>query len=225
MNTVVFLHGWCGSPEIWDAQVAALSGQYRTLAPQLPHSVTTVDGFADWVAGLIENSAVICGHSMGGVIAARVAARHPERVAGIVTVDAPNFRLPIHPEIAARVQAFARPDKIGHSARHAFIESLFGPATPQSIKERIHAMAAREDPGYAAATWKGLIDPELWTGEMITPLPACVILAAGRKIDDAAIRRLYPQSQVHRVEGSHFLMMECPGEVNRILGSFLEQIR
>lgn len=92
--TIVFLHGTRLTGAQWAVQVAALSDEYRCFSPDLPgHGVAatetfTVSGAAERVAELIARDvpggrAILVGLSLGGYVAMAVAARWPERVAGL----------------------------------------------------------------------------------------------------------------------------------------------
>jgi pimeloyl-ACP methyl ester carboxylesterase len=93
--TIVFLHGTRLTGAQWAAQVAALSGEFHCLTPDLPgHGRAaavpfTIDRAAMRIAELIEREAhggraILVGLSLGGYVAMAVAARWPERVAGLV---------------------------------------------------------------------------------------------------------------------------------------------
>jgi abhydrolase domain-containing protein 6 len=98
---LVMLHGYTGSKENWYRLCEALPRRYRLLAPDLPGwgESERVDG-ADYgfaaqagrVAAFLDHVAsgpvVLLGHSMGGGIAALVAARHPASVAKLALLDA-----------------------------------------------------------------------------------------------------------------------------------------
>lgn len=97
--TIVFLHGTRLTGSSWAAQVRALGDEFHCLAPDLPgHGVQaavpfSVDDAADRVAGIIGaeahgGRAIVVGLSLGGYVAMAVAARHPERVAGLVVAGA-----------------------------------------------------------------------------------------------------------------------------------------
>jgi pimeloyl-ACP methyl ester carboxylesterase len=99
-RVIVFLHGWCMSLDCWDRQVTALGPDYRTISVDLRghgRSPKPISGYEyeDHVAdilALIERlnvtDVVLVGWSMGGGIAARVAALS-SAVSKLVMICAP----------------------------------------------------------------------------------------------------------------------------------------
>ena len=91
---VVFLHGLLGNSRSWVKQFAPFSQTHRVIAWDAPGFglsapvEPSVDAFADVLGALLDAldcpSAVLVGHSMGGVVAARLAARRPALVSGLV---------------------------------------------------------------------------------------------------------------------------------------------
>lgn len=94
----VLVHGMGGRWQHWLETIPALAGHGRVLALDLPGfgrseppaARTSLDGFADAAAELARQlgatRVVLVGHSMGGPIAVRFAARHPDLAEAIVCV-------------------------------------------------------------------------------------------------------------------------------------------
>lgn len=99
---VVLVHGFTGTPQSlrpWGEHLAAHG--WTVLCPRLPGHGTTIADLArttgdDWygeaemaLVGLAErcSSVFVCALSMGGTVALDLAARHPDRVAGLVVVN------------------------------------------------------------------------------------------------------------------------------------------
>ena len=103
---LVMLHGFTGSKENWYPVAERLRGRYRMLIPDLPGwgeserkggedygfaaQAARVDAFIGALSP--DKPVVLLGHSMGGGIAAVVAARSPAQVAGVGLLDAAGVR-------------------------------------------------------------------------------------------------------------------------------------
>jgi 3-oxoadipate enol-lactonase len=96
---LVLIHGWPMDRSMWDAQVAALEGRVRLVAPDLPGfgdapsagGVMSMDAGAEAVLGAADDAGidrfVACGVSMGGYVALALRRRHRERVLGLVLAN------------------------------------------------------------------------------------------------------------------------------------------
>ena len=95
---LVLLHGLGGTWEYWGRTIALLSDRARCIALDLPgfgHSDEPAGGFdldsaADDLAAAMRaleaGAAAVCGHSLGGPLAVRLALRHPDVVARVIVV-------------------------------------------------------------------------------------------------------------------------------------------
>jgi pimeloyl-ACP methyl ester carboxylesterase len=92
---VLLLHGQPGSARDWDAVVAALSGRARPVVITRPGwdgrtPATTLEGNAQAAVQALDLArvprAVVVGHSLGGAVAAWLAASRPDRVASLILV-------------------------------------------------------------------------------------------------------------------------------------------
>jgi pimeloyl-ACP methyl ester carboxylesterase len=101
---LVLVHGFAASDRDWDDWIARLSARRRVVALDLPgHGLTRAPaGYrasSDAFVRVVDEAAtrlglppfVIAGNSMGGGVAWRYAVAHPERVRGLVLVDAAGF--------------------------------------------------------------------------------------------------------------------------------------
>jgi pimeloyl-ACP methyl ester carboxylesterase len=101
---VVFIHGFGASMYGWRYQLpAVLAAGYRVVAfdnrgfgfSDKPAHGYSNAAYARLVVALLDSlgisSAVLVGHSMGGAIAAEVAIAHPDRVRGMVLIDAAGY--------------------------------------------------------------------------------------------------------------------------------------
>jgi pimeloyl-ACP methyl ester carboxylesterase len=101
---LVLVHGLGGAAANWTELVRALRGRFRVLVPDLPGhgsstpltGAKTLDPFADRLARLAEHEgmerAAYVGHSLGALVALRLAVARPERVGALVLAGAAGIR-------------------------------------------------------------------------------------------------------------------------------------
>lgn len=114
-TTLVLLHGFMGRGNNWNEVIGHLPSGFRCLAPDLPgHGDAPIarldehqpfEAYCEQVwAGLTDQMSehfALAGYSMGGRIAAWLAARHPERVNALILEGA-------HPGLASSAERQAR---------------------------------------------------------------------------------------------------------------------
>src|SRR5690242_4173538 len=93
---VVLIHGFPLSSELWKPQRAALSADYRVIAPDLrgfgssdpPHHEMSMGAYADDVVAIMDAlgipQATIAGLSMGGYVLMALLRRHPNRARAVM---------------------------------------------------------------------------------------------------------------------------------------------
>ena len=90
---LVLLHGWGVHGGVWSTAVPELARRYRVHEVDLPgHGFSAFVPFrgfaevAEEVAETVPDGAIVCGWSLGGLIAQRLARRHPYRVGALALV-------------------------------------------------------------------------------------------------------------------------------------------
>jgi esterase len=154
----LLLHGIGNYGRYWDLFADAVAGRLRLVAPDArghgesgrpAHGYTPADFAADALAVLDARSierAVVVGHSMGGLHAINLAARHPERVRALVIVDASPEPLPAGAERAQRLLT-GRPARFDDRTEARRYLERTSPGYPPAVYENRLAFAFREDSG------------------------------------------------------------------------------
>jgi len=102
---VVFLHGYLMGASLWDSVVRLLDHEFRCVVPELPFGAhpaplrsdadLTAAGVGRLVADFLEaldlRDVTLVGNDSGAAIAQVVAARHPERLGGLVLATGDAF--------------------------------------------------------------------------------------------------------------------------------------
>lgn len=231
---VLFVHGLAGEAAHWCSQLLHLWPRRRAAALELRghgRSEPATDGsygvgaFAADVAAVADalelDRFVLVGHSLGGLVACRYAAENPERVAGLLLAD-PNgdqTRLP-----ADQVRAFldaVRSDP-AREMRFNFRQILAG-ARPEVAAAVLGALDAT--PGEvllgaleSAAETSPVADLKRYGGPVLTVVSPFNTLPV-------SLHNLLPHLPARRLPGtSHWLMMDRPEELNRLLEAFLKKV-
>lgn len=135
---LVLVHGLGGAAANWTLLAPALAGRHRLLVPDLPGhggssplaAAPTLNPFADAVVALAGREdmlpAAVVGHSMGGVVALRIALRRPDAIRGIVLAAPAGISSTARrAEVAFGVLAAMRPARLVSPFRSLVARSRF----------------------------------------------------------------------------------------------------
>lgn len=248
--TIVMIHGFTGSKENWYPVARELRGRYRLVVPDLPgwgasQRIAGEDyGFVAQAARVADfirqvspgRPVVLLGHSMGGGIAALVAARHPDLVARIGLLDAAGVRFKDNrfgEEVLAGRNPFAVDDA---ASLQRYLDVLFfdkakapwipWPASVGYIRQR------RADAAFEQSVLDGIgRGPERFLpGDEAARIrqPALLLWCRQDEVIDASALDLYaarmPQARKVLLEGcGHMSITEQPHNVAVAVEALVEQ--
>jgi pimeloyl-ACP methyl ester carboxylesterase len=227
---LIFVHGWTADESLWSEQVEALSRNHRVITLDLPgHGRSSVPAafsiklFARAVEAVRAEAGadrvVLAGHGLGAMVIRRYALTYPGRVSGLVIVDGhipiPDGR-PVPPAHLLTVDG---------ARREWMTRDELGEAASPQLQERVLKMQLAPSDATATATLFALYDRAEWTHERVT-LPVLAVYSGLRRLaTERDVKTLFPAAEYHRIPGTgHFLMMEAPAPVNRLIEEFVASI-
>jgi len=229
---VVLVHSLAGTAQQWSEQLRHLRQRHRAVALDLrghgrsdppKNGDYTIAGMAADIAATVDslglNRFVLVGHSMGGGAAVVYAGTHPERVLGLMLIDpiGDGKQIP-----AAEANGFlASLESDYDNASQAYWTSIAGSdsairarllsdlkSTPKETVIRVLHEVMKFDPDPALARYSG---PKL---SIVTPHNDLAF----------SLHRLGQGFPHQVVEGSgHWIQLDKPAVVNRLLDDFLEK--
>jgi pimeloyl-ACP methyl ester carboxylesterase len=245
-RNVMLLHGWTANGEDWSWQLPVLEARYRTVTVDLRgHGRSAVppsgrylpaDYVADIEALLVGRYKgerfILIGHSMGGQIAARVAARRPDLIEAVVSVDG---SLGFAAETSSVFSKVAKDLNTGDPSvvAPALFESVYDKATPAALR-RWHARRVQGMPAHVVRESFGplFVGPDqVGTGAQSeqflrtikTPFyHLCRDLAQAQRMQPCFS---HPASKVDAWDhAGHWIMQDRPDDVTRAITAWIDRI-
>lgn len=241
-SPLLFIHGFPLSGAMWHEVAGSLPGGWRGIVPDLRgHGQSgatpqvTIGQFADDLAGLLDAMserapAVVCGLSMGGIIAMEFYRRYTDRVRALVLCDTrANAETP---EGIARREHMAQTALREGTARvvDIMIANLFAPSFPAERRSQWHTlMSATPAVGVAAAARALAGRPDSIPTLPEIRVPTLVICGEEDAISPPEMMRamhaLIPDSRFVLVPGAgHVPPVEQPDAFAAALGTFLASL-
>jgi non-heme chloroperoxidase len=236
---VVMLHGWSDSWRSFEGVLPHLPSSIRALAVTLrgqgdaprPEGYALADVGGDVVALLDDlgiESAVILGHSMGTIVAERIAIDQPDRVAGLVLMGArPTFAVPDMGELYEAVATLSDPVDPG------FIREFQESTVVRPVAPGLIDTAVAESRKLPARVWRRLMDETTrvdFSAELGS-IAAPTLIVAGERDDIApladaeALRSTIPGARLVVYEDAgHAMHWEEPARVAADLASFARDL-
>ncbi len=234
---VVFLHSLGSDDSEWSAEGTRLSATHEVLVIDLPGHGKSVapatidlDAVAGQVSGLMREQgcapAVVVGHSIGGLIAAHVAARDPSAVSGLVVVDS---ELTPYPFASAKERdTFAAKLRRAHRAT---LDAFYGRLSQHAQTKQLVDQAMKVDPKVLVGYLWAASSQRL--GARATAIKApTLLMASSFMIDDkvsvparlAALGFTMPHARLEPfAKSKHWLMWDEPEHFDKVLDAFLQE--
>jgi pimeloyl-ACP methyl ester carboxylesterase len=233
---LVFVHGWCCANTFFQPQFKHFQSSHAVTTFDLrgcgssdqPEDGYDIPSLADDLAWLCDelgiSRPVVIGHSLGGMIAVELAARHPS-VPSAIVADDPGPINPL-PETRRIYEAFAMelegPD--GEAVRRAWVEDGVGTTAGAEQRQWIVETMCSVPLSVAAAGIRGLV---AWNGAGALALCTLPLLVLSSEPDESnSPARLRPfKSDLHfgmTVGSGHFHQLEVPEQVAAMIERFLK---
>jgi len=234
-SPLVFVHGWCCDHTFFQPQFDAFQASHAVMTLDLRgcgRSDRSEDGYdiptlADDVAWLCQDIGfsrpVVIGHSLGGMIALELAARHPSLPAAVIAAD-PGPIDPA-PEDHAFFERFLAglegPDEA--AVRLAFIEGSFLATDDADRKRGIIDTMCSIPAWVAVAGIRGVLAWDGLAALLHCDVPVLVMLSrTGGSNDPARLLVRKPDIQIGVTVGTgHFHQLEAPEQVNPMIERFV----
>lgn len=229
---IVFIHGNGGNAQQWRAQLAHFRGQgRRAVAIDLPgFGQSTAPANGDFslsaMAAAIDRAVdrlrlprfVLVGHSYAGAVVATYAAAHPEKVAGVVYLDAAGAGLSLSADQKERFLSAIRANKM-QVVRGWFAPMLKG--SPPEVQEEVFASVEKTSTEALIAALTSLIgyDAKAVGGAYTGPRLA---IAATDVETPTSFHKQFPDVRTVAITGAgHWVMLDQPAEVNAAIEEFV----
>jgi len=235
-GALLFIHDWSCDRDYWVGQVEAFAGEFQVVTIDLAghgesgldRSEWTIQAFGRDVEAVVDglglDSVILIGHAMGGMVALEAARRMPDKVVGIVGVDALHdfeFRW----DRAAWQETIAAFEQDFRGSCSAFARTRFRSGSDPELVAGITEDLCSAPPQVATALLAGLPDFDLPSAATAAGVPIRCINSAVSLPTRIEVNRRYADFDAHVMEGvGHFPMLERPDEFNALLRQVIEEL-
>lgn len=226
---VIFVHSFGGSTAHWQNQLQHLRSSRRAIAFDLrAHGQSDSSASYDYQAASLANDIaavadslhldkfILVGHSMGGSAAINYAAKHPERVAGLLLTGTPGKT----PEAQVKQIVSSLESEKYDTVMADYMNRLLKNATPATDAIERQGMNKLSKPTILAII-KAIFDYDP-TADLRSYKGPVMIVSTSSEEQPGSLHKTFPSIPFRTVEGtSHWIQLDNPGEFNKALDEFL----
>ncbi|KIW79194.1 hypothetical protein Z517_05806 [Fonsecaea pedrosoi CBS 271.37] len=242
---IVLLHATLHDSRDYEVIAERLAERYQTISVDWPwhgnsqggssKGYLSAAGFADILEDIVEGlklePAIFIGNSVGGFAAARLAVTHPDKVRGMILVNAGGFvEWTLISRLFARLLGFATVSRL---VTPHLVGKYMSPQTShdEDITRRVKARASSgEGASTAAALWRSFLDPGHDLRSRAESIKAPVLLVWGSrdplfsKASAEATKMYMPQARLVFLDAGHVVFSSKPNEFQQLVQPFIESI-
>ena len=228
-DTFVFIHGAGMDAAVWNKIQLHVPGKFLALnlpghggAKGQPRS--SIQGMGDWVAEYLryKKPCILCGHSMGGLVALAAAAQLGEKVKALIMMGV-NAEMRVNPDLLG--MAAEKPDE----AIKMILKWGISPSAQPTVVDEVAAIMKTAPPGLLA---RDLEACELWrqSKETARKVKKAALLIAGADDKMAPANKAENLAAYFAIRGEvqilpdtgHMMMLENPLETVKAIGAFMD---
>jgi pimeloyl-ACP methyl ester carboxylesterase len=252
---VILIPGLASSAHVWDATVAALSPHYRVHVVQVagfagtpaganasgPVMMPVIEAIHAYIAASHLKAPAVIGHSMGGLMAMKLAIDHPADVGRLMIVDSLPFFgekegpqatvAQVEPQAAAMRARLLGSTQAAYAGFEPMVMKRLVKSDGPAAQAAITAAATSDHRVVAQAMYDDFttdLRPDL--AQITQPLTMLYPWDAATGAPQAMFDQLYTsayaplkQAKVQRIDGSfHFIMIDQPAAFQAAVEAFLK---
>jgi pimeloyl-ACP methyl ester carboxylesterase len=234
---LVLVHGWCCDRSYWERQVGQFAHQYKVVTVDLAghgesglgRKAWTMAAFGEDVVAVVKKvgleQVVLIGHSMGGHVIVEATRRMPERVVGLVGVDA--FKKLDLTRTQKQIDDFLVPFRanFAETIRNVVRKVMFVPTSDTALVEKIVADMSGAPPEVGIGTLQELFSHGSRLRETLqeVKMPIITINSDFEPTNVEAAGR-YGIEIAFMSGVGHFVMMEDPETFSHLLDEAVKKL-
>lgn len=236
---LIFVHGWSNNKSIWKEQLPIFSKKYKTIAVDLAgfgesgsnRNNWTIENFGNDVTAIINklnlNEVVLIGFSMGVPVVIEAAKNSPDKIIGLVIVDAyQNIEMKIPDEMIGKIVSSLM-DVVTNPTKEKMIKGGFIKKNPDKGYELILSMLKNtskegwSESAKSTLLWHNKNNPTVFSDIKI---PIIAINSDRKPLNTEVFKKYIPSFEAYIIPNTgHIVFYEEPEKFNSLLEDAIQK--